>query len=336
MKDSVELPCLSANAVMRDEVLRGLGRAAKTLSSKWLYDCRGSALFEEVTKLPAYYLTRRETAILRDHAKQLAGLVPPGGAFVELGSGASVKTRILLDAGAHFGAYVPVDIAAGFLVETAHTLRHRYPHIPIHPHVGDFTAPIALPSAVDGLRKVGFFPGSTIGNLPPAAAKAVLSNARQWSDVKGFVLGVDLVKPEVELRAAYDDPEGRNAAFIFNALTRLNTELGATFDLSRFSYAARWDAQLAQIETQLISTCAQTVSVAGQMITFAKDEPVTISMSRKFTHETLADLAQISGWSIAENLTDADGGFAVAVLEPGGELGQGASSLLRRAPFLPT
>ncbi len=303
-------------AALRDDALRGLRQPQKVLSPKWLYDQRGSALFEQITALPEYYLTRTEAAILKDNAARLAGLVPEGGALVEFGSGASVKTRRLLDAGGHFAAYVPIDISAVFLAETAQDLRRRYTEIEIAPVVADFTAAVALPEHLEATPKVGFFPGSTIGNLPPETATALMAHARAWPGVEGFILGVDLVKDSETLVAAYDDSQGVTADFIANILHRLNRELGADFDLSHFAYRARWNAAAARIDMELVSRRAQNVALGGATIGFDAGEAIHVSASRKYPEASLAQLVQPAGWRVETLLTDAARRFAVAVLAP--------------------
>nr|WP_281494024.1 L-histidine N(alpha)-methyltransferase [Jannaschia sp. S6380] len=298
------------------DALAGLSAPDKSLPPKWFYDQRGSDLFERITELPEYYPTRTEAAILRDNAADLAGLVPPGGALVELGSGASVKTRILLDAGGHFGAYVPMDISAEFLHATADDLRRRYPALAVHPVVGDFTRPLDLPVAVDGLAKVGFFPGSTIGNLGEEQAVALLRGAAGWSDIRAFVLGVDLVKDPAELIAAYDDAQGVTAAFNLNILSRLNAEVHADFDLPAFRHEARWKADRNRIEMHLVSRCDQGVRLGGTKIRFAKGETIHTESCRKYTTASLSHLAGQSGWRVERMLTDDRERFAVAILRP--------------------
>ncbi len=303
-------------ANLLDDALMGLSRTQKTLSPKWLYDQRGSHLFEQITSLPEYYPTRTETAILQQHAQRLANVIPNGGVLAEFGSGASIKTRTLLDAGAHFSAYVPIDISADFLFETAQDLQRRYPQINIVPLVGDFTAPLSLPSSVAGQPTVGFFPGSTIGNLPHDLAVDLLAQARLWSGSCGFILGVDLVKNPQTLVAAYDDAQGVTAQFISNILVRLNTEVGADFNLAGFDYRATWDADIARINMALVSNHAQSVTLAGHEITFADGEEIHVSAARKFTPASLGALAGQAGWAVDDMLTDPTEKYAVALLRP--------------------
>ncbi|MEM9011731.1 MAG: L-histidine N(alpha)-methyltransferase [Pseudomonadota bacterium] len=295
--------------------LAGLSTMPKRLSPKWLYDEAGSALFEQITELPEYYLTRAEAEILRDNAAELAALVPEGGALVELGAGASIKTRALLDAGHQISAYVPIDISEEFLLTTAATLRQHYPAIAVEPVVADFTAAPTLPKAVRERPKVGFFPGSTIGNLAEEEAVALLTWARDWPGVQAFILGADLVKDEATLVAAYDDAAGVTAAFNLNLLTRLNREAGADFDPGAFVHEARWMGD--RIEMHLVASSAQTVTLAGQRIPFAAGESIHTESCRKYTDATLAALARAAGWRVETTLTDGAQRFAVAILRPG-------------------
>jgi len=304
-----------ASELLQD-ALAGLTAPSKSISPKWLYDNKGSALFEKITALPEYYLTRTETDILSDHAKELVGLLPQGGALVEFGSGASVKTQVLLDAGEHLGAYIPIDISSEFLQETAADLRKRYPDLTINPVVGDFLQSVVLPKKLNKMPKMGFFPGSTIGNITNQEAQKLLSRARHWEGIEAFVLGVDLVKDIDVLTQAYDDASGVTEEFIFNILVRLNTELGANFKLSNFKYEAKWEASKARIEMSLISTTKQRVTLAGTQLNFAQGESIAISKSRKFTFDTLTDLTQACGWRVEQMLTDNDQKFAVAILRP--------------------
>ncbi|WP_425091056.1 L-histidine N(alpha)-methyltransferase [Tropicimonas sp. S265A] len=313
---SMNLTSATAPRALVRDALAGLRAPRKSLNPKWLYDPAGSALFEQITSLPEYYLTRTEVGILRQHATALAGLVPEGGALVEFGSGASVKTRILLDAGPHMAAYVPIDISADFLHATADALRDRYPALSVQPVVGDFAADVALPDTIDALPKVGFFPGSTIGNITAHEAIALLSRARAWPGIKAFVLGVDLVKDPAMLVPAYDDAAGVTARFIGNILVRLNAEAGANFDLSAFAYEAMWNAAAARIEMSLVARAAQTVSLSGVAIDFVAGERISVSMSRKYTAQSLSELGKASGWRVAQMLSDPEDLFSIAVLEP--------------------
>ena len=305
-----------ADPALLADALSGLTAHPKSLPPKWFYDRRGSELFEEITTLPEYYPTRTEAAILREHAATLAGLLPPGGVLVELGAGASVKTRTLLDAAGHLGAYVPVDISEGFLHATADDLRGRYPELAIRPVVADFTGPVALPDDLVGRPTLGFFPGSTIGNLERDEATALLARARGWKGAVGFVLGADLDKPVPDLIAAYDDAAGVTAAFNLNLLTRLNREAGADFDPDAFRHEARWNVRASRIEMHLVARRDQTISLAGRKIAFDAGESIHTESSRKYRPADLDALAEAAGWRVDRLLTDADARFAVALLAP--------------------
>lgn len=305
-----------ASSALLTDALAGLNAPQKSIDPKWLYDSVGSQLFEQITELPEYYLTRTETGILRDHAHELSGLVSAGGALVEFGSGASVKTRILLENGPHIGTYVPIDISADFLNATAADLRQRYPSMSVVPVVGDFLNPVSMPDDLSDVPKVGFFPGSTIGNISPDAARTLLSRARAWQGIDAFILGVDLVKDPTVLVQAYDDAAGVTAKFIGNILVRLNSELGANLVPHQFDYAATWNASNSRIEMALISNTDQIATLGSNDIHFHAGEKVAISMSRKYTVDSLRAIAETTGWAVSELITDAEDLFAVAVLKP--------------------
>ncbi|MEP2892650.1 L-histidine N(alpha)-methyltransferase [Tateyamaria sp.] len=216
----------------------------------------------------------------------------------------------------HIGTYVPIDISADVLHATAIDLRHRYPFLSVEPVVGDFLNPARLPERLSNAPKVGFFPGSALGKLPPDGAQLLLSRVRAWPNVDAFVLGVDLMKDLDVLFQAYDDRAGVTAKFISNILVRLNTELNPTFDLFGFAYEAKWHAALARIEMALISTESQTAMLGDQAILFQAGERVAISQSRKYIAEALGDLASAARWRIGEWITDTENQFAVVVLRP--------------------
>lgn len=298
------------------EALEGLGASPKTLHPKWFYDSRGSALFERITELPEYYLTRAELSVLRAHAGALAAHVPEGAALIELGSGASTKTRILLDGVAQIAAYVPVDVSEDFLHEVAADIDRAYPALEVAPVTGDFLAPLPLPDSVAERPKAGFFPGSTLGNLEAGEARALLARARAWPGVACFVLGVDLVKdPEVLIRS-YDDAEGVTAAFNRNILHRLNRDAGAGFDPDAFAHEARWNEDEARVEMHLVSRTDQQVPLGGETIRFTRGESIHTESSRKYTRDRLEALAEQGGWRLGEFLTDEDDRFGVALLLP--------------------
>jgi L-histidine Nalpha-methyltransferase len=306
----------SEGTQMLSEVLAGLSKGQKALPCKYLYDAEGSRLFDRICTLPEYYPTRTETGILRANAPRLAEVVPPGAVLVELGSGSSTKTRILLDALPRLEAYAPVDISAEHLQAAAARLGREYPRLAVHPVVADFTAAFPLPSTIRHAPLTLFFPGSTIGNFEPNEARALLARLRSLPRACGLVIGADLRKDLDRLVAAYDDAEGVTAAFNLNLLARLNRELGADFDLDRFAHEARWNGAAGRIEMHLVSQCRQVVHVAGRGVMFETGESIHTENSHKFTTEGFAALAAAAGWSGAEVWTDPERLFSVHVLVP--------------------
>ncbi len=311
----MDKPVVSNRALLRD-ALDGLRALPKRMHPKWFYDQTGSEIFEQITELPEYYPTRTEVSILRAEIGTLARHVPDGAALIELGSGASTKTCILLDALDRLGVYVPVDVSGDFLHRIADELDRRYPDLEVSPLVGDFLGELALPPIAAGRPKVAFFPGSTIGNLEPDEARELLGRVRAWPDITAFILGVDLVKDPHTLIRAYDDSAGVTADFNRNLLHRLNAEAGADFDVAGFDHEARWNADAARIEMHLVSRRAQTVHLDGRSIAFAEGESIHTENSHKYTRDAVEDMAAGAGWRVAEFLTDRDDLFAVSVLEP--------------------
>ncbi|RAI02133.1 L-histidine N(alpha)-methyltransferase [Acuticoccus sediminis] len=302
------------NAALLEAARDGLTRGRKTMEPKWLYDAAGSELFVQITELPEYYPTRTEERILREHLERLAAQVPSRAELVELGSGASSKTRLLLDRLDALASYVPIDVSSDFLDATATELAADYPELEITPVVGDFTEPLALPPEAG--PRVAFFPGSTIGNLDPAAAVALLEEVRSWPGIRAFILGVDLVKDPGTLVRAYDDAAGVTAAFNLNLLHRMNREIGTDFDTERFAHRAVWNAEEARIEMHLVSQADQRVHVGDRTAEFAAGETIHTESSRKFTRRSLEALCGSAGWRIADFLSDDAEMFGVAVLVP--------------------
>jgi dimethylhistidine N-methyltransferase len=300
----------------REDVLEGFSLPQKALSPKYFYDAEGSRLFEAITELAEYYPTRTEIGLLRGAAAEIAAQFPPGAALVEFGSGASVKTRILLDAAPQLGAYVPVDISPEALDEAARAIRGDYPGLMVAPLAEDFTTALSLPAEIAGRPVVGFFPGSTIGNFAPTEAKEFLVRARRLlGEGAQFLVGADLVKPEETLVAAYDDALGVTAAFNKNLLARINRELGGDFDLDAFAHRARWNPRESRIEMHLESLRDQEVEVAGRLFHFAAGETLHTENSYKFTVEGLARLAEAAGWRLERRWTSAHPAFAVVLLQ---------------------
>ncbi len=292
-----------------------LSRPQKSISPKWFYDETGSRLFEDITELPEYYPTRTETALLTHIAPDLAAIVPDGAVMLEFGSGASAKTRLLLDAAPQLFAYAPMDISEDALASAAKSIARDYPTLKVTPIVGDFTQPLPLPDFAADRGLVGFFPGSTIGNFTPDEARRFLGAVRALlGPDAALIVGVDLVKSPEILIAAYDDAQGVTAAFNKNLLVRANRELGADFDLKGFSHSARWNADRARIEMHLVSLVDQTVTVGGERFHFAAGETLHTENSHKFTVPGFEALATSSGWRVTRQWTSASPQFAIFVL----------------------
>jgi dimethylhistidine N-methyltransferase len=301
-------------AAFRTELVDGLSKPQKSVSPKWFYDAEGSRLFEDITRLPEYYPTRQEAALLKDLAPRLTADFGPNAVLVEFGSGASEKTRILLDAAPNLSTYIPIDISPDALNEAAERITEAYPSIEVVPVVGDFLNLPALPELGRG-RRIGFFPGSTIGNLDRDAAVEFLKVARARLDTGSlFILGVDLVKAPELLVAAYDDAQGVTAAFNKNLLVRANAELGADFDLDAFEHLALWNAADSRMEMHLRSTRDQRVHIGDGTISFAKGETIHTESSRKYTRASVIKLAEAAGWTVSLFETSAEPSVALALL----------------------
>lgn len=302
------------DAFLRD-VLEGLSATRKSLSPKYFYDAEGSALFEAITRLPEYYPTRAETAILTEHGSEIAAALPDGASLVELGSGSTAKVRRLLPHLPRLKAYVPVDVSGEFLAEEARVLRRDFPRLRVEPVVGDFTRALPLPDDVARGPIAGFFPGSTLGNFDPAAAAALLRRlATGFGQGAMLIVGIDLAKDTAILTAAYNDSAEVTAAFNLNVLAHINRELGADFDLSAFSHLAFYDEAKRRIEMHLVSRRQQTVWIAGTPIAFESGETIHTESSYKYTPASFRALAQDGGWSVVRSWTDPDGLFAVHAL----------------------
>ena len=297
------------------DVVAGLGKPEKTIPPKHFYDARGSELFEEITELPEYYPTRTEVALLTRSAGEIAATIPDGAALVEFGSGASTKTRIVLDAAPQIAVYAPIDISASALEGAAKAIRADYPDLMVAPLRDDFTNALRLPEETEGRPIVGFFPGSTIGNFTPDQARAFLSAARRLlGQGASFIVGIDLAKDPATLVAAYDDARGVTAAFNKNLLARINRELGGDFDLSAFEHQAIWNAAESRIEMHLVSRREQVVHVAGRDFRFAAGESIHTENSYKFSPARFADLAASAGWRVERQWINPDPAFAIVLL----------------------
>jgi dimethylhistidine N-methyltransferase len=296
------------------DAIEGLAQFPKRLSPKYFYDATGSELFEQITVLPEYYPTRTELGILRDRAGEIASIIPSGAALVEFGAGATTKVRLLLNQCA-LSAYVPVDISGDFLKAQADALRRDFPALSVYPVTADFTAPFALPDAVRDMPKVGFFPGSTLGNFEPHEASAFMRSAREiLGQGAQMVIGVDLEKDERVLYDAYNDAAGVTARFNLNVMVRINRELGGNFDTGAFIHRAIYNRERHRIEMHLISKKAQTVRVLGRSFSFRPGETIHTETSYKYSLDRFTALARGSGWTPVESWTDAAGMFSVHAL----------------------
>lgn len=296
--------------------LAGLTATPKTLPPKLFYDAAGVRLFEAITRIPEYYLTRTERALLDRVAPAIADLAAPGSVLVEYGASDEVKAVRLLDAASgRFAAYLPIDVACGALADMAERLAVSHPALRVHPVCADFLRPITLPPSLAGIGRFGFFPGSTIGNLGPAGARAFLAGAaRTLGAGSWLVVGVDLRKDPRRLVPAYDDSAGVTAAFNLNLLHRLNREAAADFDVSAFEHVARWNDAESRIEMHLRSRHQQTVHVAGTQIPFVAGETIHTENSYKHSLEGFRALAEGAGWTPAHVWTDAEGLFSIHAL----------------------
>ncbi len=293
-------------------VLAGLSAAPKRLPCRYFYDARGSELFEEITELEEYYPTRTELAILREHAGELAERAPPGAVLVEFGSGSSRKTEVLLDAMPNLGAYVAIDVSASALGGARRRLEACYPRLRVITRTGDFRMPLDLPVELADAPRLGFFPGSTIGNLTREEAVRLMGDMRRTLGAGArLVIGADLLKDEARLLRAYDDAKGVTAAFNLNLLARINRELGADFDLAGFAHEAYFDAGQSRIEMRLVSLRGQEAHVLGRRFAFAPQERIHTEYSHKYTVEDFQALARRAGWSRVAVWRDAELLFSV-------------------------
>jgi dimethylhistidine N-methyltransferase len=306
----------AASDSFADHVINGLGDSPKWLSAKYFYDAAGSDLFEEITRLPEYYPTRTELTILASNARAMSAYIPLAAALVEFGTGSTKKARILLNAAPQIAAYVPVDISTEFLAQEAAAVRRDLPNIVVLPVAADFTRDFDLPAQIRNRPRVGFFPGSTIGNFEPQDAAEFL---RQAGRILGagatMIVGVDRIKDEAVLNAAYDDAAGVTARFNLNILRRMNRELGGDFDLSSFRHRAFYNVADHRIEMHLESLKAQTVTVAGRAFSFAKGETIHTENSYKYTVDSFRALAADAGWRPVATWTDANDYFAMHALK---------------------
>lgn len=305
------LASASADPAFRQDVLDSLSADPKATPPIWFYDRRGSELFEEITRLPEYYPTRAETAILETNGPALREAIGPHRCVVEFGAGSLGKTPLLLRAIAP-AAYVPVDISGDFLRENAASLSQAFPRLPVMPVEADFTTAVHLPQTVTRLPMLGFFPGSTIGNFEPAAAVDLLRSIRRALGADSLLLiGMDRVKGTDILIPAYDDGAGTTAAFNLNLLHRINRELGGDIPVDAFRHEARWNDDAARVEMHLVARWPVRFQVDGCRFAMAEGETIHTESSHKYDSRTARLLLRAGGWEPQQEWTDDRGLFSL-------------------------
>ena len=300
-----------------DAVLTGLGQQSKKIPSRFLYDARGSELFEEITELEEYYPTRTEIGLLERHARDIAELAGAQSALIEFGSGSSKKTKILIEALGDLTAYIPIDISESALEEAKEHLKRKFPHLVVLPIHADFNHPVHLPHKFERVYRLGFFPGSTIGNFEHGNAINFLKRIRTILGTNsGLVIGADLQKDLDILIPAYDDAAGVTAEFNLNLLNRINRELDGNFNIDSFAHKIVYNSKLERIEMHLESLKRQKIQILNETISFEKGERIHTENSHKYTLESFGDLVNEAGWSICHTWTDKEDLFSVHYLEP--------------------
>jgi dimethylhistidine N-methyltransferase len=307
---------VDARAEFLAHVHEGLALPQKQLSCKYLYDKRGSELFDQICELEEYYPTRTEMAIMEERVDEMADRIGPRCMLIELGSGSSLKTRILLDHLDDLAGYVPIDISGEYLQGVAERLQKEFPQLPVYPVAADYTRDIELPEEVRAAsNRVAYFPGSTIGNFVRAEARAFLERLRPlMGSGGGLLIGVDLKKDPAVLERAYDDAAGVTAAFNLNILDRINRELDGAFDLNAFRHRAIYNPEAGRVEMHIESLGDQEVDVGGETFAFEAGETIWTECSHKYTLEEFADLASEAGLEVRQVWTDADNLFSVQFL----------------------
>ena len=299
----------------RDDVLAGLAAPIPAVPARWLYDHTGSDLFDQITRLPEYYPTRTETALMQSIMPEVAALIPTGAAVVEFGAGSATKTPLLLDS-IRPAAYVPVDISGDYLDKSAAQLSSDFPGLPVIPVTADFTHPFELPELIEGMPRLGFFPGSTIGNFVPRTATDLLRHFRELLGTGAqLLIGMDRVKPVERLIAAYDDAEGVTARFNLNLLERINRELDGTIPLDAFRHEARWNDILSRIEMHLVAIRDVEFTVSGQPFAFRAGSSIHSENSHKYGRRGARLLLLAGGWTPIAEWSDAAGDWAVVLAE---------------------
>lgn len=303
--------------ILLQQVIEELSANPRTLPCKLFYDELGSALFDQICELPEYYPTRTETAIFEQHGEAMARCLGPHALLIELGSGSSVKTRLILDRLVQPAGYVPIEISGEHLKKTVEVLHRDYPDLAIEPICADYTLPVELPDELLATgRPVVFFPGSTIGNFHPDEAVEFLRRLGTLVHAGGgLLIGVDLKKDRAILEAAYDDAAGVTARFNLNMLVHLNRELKTDFNLQTWRHRAKYDERAGRIEMHLVSNCAQSVRVGDRVFRFGQGETIRTEVSYKYAEEEFSALATTAGFRPVQIWTDPDRLFSVHFLE---------------------
>ena len=299
-----------------NDVLTGLNADRKTLNPKYFYNNAGSRLFERITELPEYYITRTETKMMRQIAGEITDRCDDTQAIVEFGSGSGMRSDILLSALPSVSSYVPIDVSEELLASTSRVVERAHPDVRVLPLVADFAGKIRLPGGIP-LPRLGYFPGSTIGNFLPTEAVAFMENARNVLEGRSRMLvGVDLSKAIDRLESAYNDAAGVTAQFNKNVLARINDELGADFVLSNFGHQAFFDRDRSRIEMHLVSLVDQRVSIdCDYSVEFRAGETIHTENSHKYTIDGFSQLAKKAGWAAVKHWVDDERLFSVHLLE---------------------
>ncbi|MBO9575659.1 MAG: L-histidine N(alpha)-methyltransferase [Sphingobium sp.] len=311
----VDLDDNGIDLAFRADVLKGLAERQKAVPARWFYDMMGSELFEQITRLVEYYPTRTEIGLLKAHGRAIAQLVGRGRAVVEFGSGSSLKTPLLLRE-VHAAAYVPIDISGDFLRQSSEELSAKFPDLPVLPVEADFMKPVRLPGSVRNLDMLGFFPGSTIGNMVPRTAVDLLRSMRDTlGEHSQLLIGFDRVKDIGRLISAYDDAQGVTERFNLNLLARINRELDANIPIDGFRHVARWNPHWSRIEMHLEALDDMDFTVSGQRVAMHRGETIHTENSHKYTPDQARLLLQASGWSALTFWTDPAEDFAIFLAE---------------------
>lgn len=308
------------HAEFREAVLDGLAEPQKSIPSKYLYDREGSRLFDAITRLPEYYLTRTEEGLLSAARTEIAELIGPHAEIIEFGAGSLHKVRILLQALRTPASFVPIDISREHLAASARELRREFPNLAVSPVVGDFGHILALPAWLERGRRVGFFPGSTIGNFTPDAAAAFLRHVARIVGIGGgLLIGVDTCKDPDVLRLAYDDRAGVTAAFNRNVLTRINRELGGTFVPAQFAHWAPYNSEHSRVEMHLIADRQQIVQAAGGAFSLRRGESIHTENSYKYAAAEFLAMATKAGFAVEGTWADPNSMVMVNLLRVVGQ-----------------